>query len=156
MGKAGGGLGALGGASSSGGGGAKRGGNGLSVTAGASAVPTTSLTGSVLDRVTVKEEPLSEEDLRALQKDRQKKDNHNMSEYWVLYSPRNEASMTGANYRPKMQISCLSLRAHFVLVHVRFGTAPSAALQAISSRMHSSSQQCGICFVSLNQTREGL
>ena len=32
-----------------------------------------------LDRVAVKEEPLSEEDLRALQKDRQKKDNHNMS-----------------------------------------------------------------------------
>ena len=26
------------------------------------------------------EEPLSEEDLRALQKDRQKKDNHNLSE----------------------------------------------------------------------------
>ena len=34
---------------------------------------------SVLDRVAVKEEPLSEEDLRVLQKDRQKKDNHNMS-----------------------------------------------------------------------------
>lgn len=33
-----------------------------------------------LDRVAVKEEPLSEEDLRALQKDRQKKDNHNMIE----------------------------------------------------------------------------
>ena len=30
-------------------------------------------------RLSVKEEPLSEEDLRALQKDRQKKDNHNMS-----------------------------------------------------------------------------
>ena len=28
----------------------------------------------------VKEEPLSEEDMRAVQKDRQKKDNHNMSE----------------------------------------------------------------------------
>ena len=27
----------------------------------------------------MKEEPLSEEDLRAVQKDRQKKDNHNMS-----------------------------------------------------------------------------
>lgn len=37
-----------------------------------------SLSGA-LDRVAVKEEPLSEEDLRALQKDRQKKDNHNMS-----------------------------------------------------------------------------
>ena len=32
-----------------------------------------------LDRVAVKEEPLSEEDLQALEKDRQKKDNHNMS-----------------------------------------------------------------------------
>jgi hypothetical protein len=30
--------------------------------------------------VNVKEEPLSEEDLRALQKDRQKKDSHNISE----------------------------------------------------------------------------
>ena len=29
----------------------------------------------------VKEEPLGEDDLRAIQKDRQKKDNHNMSEY---------------------------------------------------------------------------
>lgn len=38
-----------------------------------------SLSGA-LDRVAVKEEPLSEEDLRALQKDRQKKDNHNMIE----------------------------------------------------------------------------
>jgi hypothetical protein len=32
-----------------------------------------------LDSLPIKEEPLSEEDLRALQKDRQKKDNHNMS-----------------------------------------------------------------------------
>ncbi len=32
-------------------------------------------------RVSVKEEPLSEEDIRALQKDRQKKDNHNMSKF---------------------------------------------------------------------------
>ena len=38
-----------------------------------------------LDRVAVKEEPLSEEDLRALQKDRQKKDNHNMSKI-TLYT----------------------------------------------------------------------
>ena len=40
----------------------------------------------------VKEEPLSEEDLRALQKDRQKKDNHNMSEsnhnmYFIVVPP---------------------------------------------------------------------
>ena len=33
----------------------------------------------ILIQVSVKEEPLSEEDLRAVQKDRQKKDNHNMS-----------------------------------------------------------------------------
>ena len=40
-----------------------------------------------LDRVSVKEEPLSEEDLRALQKDRQKKqkDNHNMSMYYTWH-----------------------------------------------------------------------
>ena len=35
--------------------------------------------GRTSDGVAVKEEPLSEEDLRLLQKDRQKKDNHNMS-----------------------------------------------------------------------------
>eukprot|EP00095_Tigriopus_kingsejongensis_P010199 maker-scaffold2677_size13385-snap-gene-0.4 protein:Tk10199 transcript:maker-scaffold2677_size13385-snap-gene-0.4-mRNA-1 annotation:"microphthalmia-associated transcription factor-like isoform x2" len=35
---------------------------------------------NVLDRINVKEEPLNEDDLRALQKDRQKKDNHNMIE----------------------------------------------------------------------------
>ena len=29
----------------------------------------------------IKEEPLTEEDLKALQKDRQKKDNHNLSKY---------------------------------------------------------------------------
>jgi len=40
----------------------------------------TSLTsGSVLEKI--KDEPMSEEDLKALQKDRQKKDNHNMSEW---------------------------------------------------------------------------
>ena len=31
--------------------------------------------------VSIKEEPLTEEDLRALHKDRQKKDNHNISKY---------------------------------------------------------------------------
>jgi hypothetical protein len=36
------------------------------------------------DGVAVKEEPLSEEDLRLLQKDRQKKDNHNMSERNII------------------------------------------------------------------------
>jgi hypothetical protein len=39
---------------------------------------------SSLDTLPIKEEPLSEEDLRALQKDRQKKDNHNMSEFFPL------------------------------------------------------------------------
>ena len=34
---------------------------------------------SSLESIAIKEEPLSEDDLRALQKDRQKKDNHNMS-----------------------------------------------------------------------------
>ena len=38
----------------------------------------------------VKEEPLSEEDLRALQKDRQKKDNHNMSEDLKAFLLRTE------------------------------------------------------------------
>ncbi|QQP34585.1 Uncharacterized protein FKW44_022521, partial [Caligus rogercresseyi] len=33
---------------------------------------------SAPDDVTVKEEPLTDEDLKAMQKDRQKKDNHNM------------------------------------------------------------------------------
>ena len=33
----------------------------------------------------VKEEPLSEDDLRALQKDRQKKDNHNMSKLIIYH-----------------------------------------------------------------------
>merc|ERR1711988_611806 len=47
--------------------------------AGGSSGRFSSLNGT-LDRVSVKEEPLSEEDLRALQKDRQKKDNHNMIE----------------------------------------------------------------------------
>ena len=40
----------------------------------------TSKSSSSLETLPIKEEPLSEEDLRALQKDRQKKDNHNLSE----------------------------------------------------------------------------
>ena len=36
----------------------------------------------------MKEEPLSEEDLRAVQKDRQKKDNHNMSKYSKVSCPQ--------------------------------------------------------------------
>ena len=38
----------------------------------------------ILIQVSVKEEPLSEEDLRAVQKDRQKKDNHNMSKLKMI------------------------------------------------------------------------
>eukprot|EP00090_Calanus_glacialis_P043283 TRINITY_DN7659_c0_g1_i1.p1 TRINITY_DN7659_c0_g1~~TRINITY_DN7659_c0_g1_i1.p1 ORF type:complete len:311 (-),score=68.80 TRINITY_DN7659_c0_g1_i1:1273-2205(-) len=40
----------------------------------------TSKSSSSLETLPIKEEPLSEEDLRALQKDRQKKDNHNLIE----------------------------------------------------------------------------
>jgi len=40
----------------------------------------TSKSSSSLESLPIKEEPLSEEDLRALQKDRQKKDNHNLIE----------------------------------------------------------------------------
>ena len=32
----------------------------------------------------VKEEPLGEEELKALQKDRMKKDNHNMSKFYFI------------------------------------------------------------------------
>ena len=41
----------------------------------------TSKSSSSLDSLPIKEEPLSDEDLKALQKDRQKKDNHNLSEF---------------------------------------------------------------------------
>ena len=37
---------------------------------------------NVLENVTIKEEPLTEEDFRALQKDRQKKDSHNISKFY--------------------------------------------------------------------------
>lgn len=53
-------------------------------------------------QISVKEEPLSEEDLRALQKDRQKKDNHNMSKQ-ILHFPRhNLLNKWGSNteHRP--------------------------------------------------------
>ena len=46
---------------------------------------TNGISAGAIDRVTVKEEPLSEEDLRALQKDRQKKDNHNMSMHFLFF-----------------------------------------------------------------------
>ena len=39
----------------------------------------TSKSSSSLESFPIKEEPLSEEDLKVLQKDRQKKDNHNLS-----------------------------------------------------------------------------
>lgn len=41
----------------------------------------TSKSSSSLESLPIKEEPLSEEDLKVFQKDRQKKDNHNLSEY---------------------------------------------------------------------------
>ena len=43
----------------------------------------TSKSSSSLESLPIKEEPLSEEDLRALQKDRQKKDNHNLSKLLI-------------------------------------------------------------------------
>ena len=45
----------------------------------------TSKSSSSLAGSPVKEEPLTEEDLKAFQKDRQKKDNHNLSELHILY-----------------------------------------------------------------------
>ena len=36
---------------------------------------------SIATGMPIKEEPLTEEDLKALQKDRQKKDNHNLSKF---------------------------------------------------------------------------
>ena len=44
----------------------------------------TSKSSSSLSGVPIKEEPLTEEDLKAFQKDRQKKDNHNLSELHIL------------------------------------------------------------------------
>ena len=41
----------------------------------------TSKASSSISNMPIKEEPLTEEDLKALQKDRQKKDNHNQSEF---------------------------------------------------------------------------
>ena len=48
------------------------------------AVADRSLNSNMFDFL-VKEEPLGEDDLRALQKDRQKKDNHNMSKLLIIY-----------------------------------------------------------------------
>ena len=53
---------------------------------------TNGISAGAIDRVTVKEEPLSEEDLRALQKDRQKKDNHNMSMHFFLKKKKKKDS----------------------------------------------------------------
>ena len=41
----------------------------------------TSKSSSSISSMPIKEEPLTEEDLKALQKDRQKKDNHNLSKF---------------------------------------------------------------------------
>ena len=48
------------------------------------AVADRSLNSNMFDFL-VKEEPLGEDDLRALQKDRQKKDNHNMSKLIIYH-----------------------------------------------------------------------
>ena len=53
---------------------------------GASSSSSPAAAAAIADRITVKEEPLSEEDMRAIQKDRQKKDNHNMSEFSISFS----------------------------------------------------------------------
>ena len=42
----------------------------------------TSKSNSSISTMPIKEEPLTEEDLKALQKDRQKKDNHNLSKFF--------------------------------------------------------------------------
>ena len=42
----------------------------------------TSKSSSSISTMPIKEEPLTEEDLKALQKDRQKKDNHNLSKFF--------------------------------------------------------------------------
>ena len=39
---------------------------------------------SIATGMPIKEEPLTEEDLKALQKDRQKKDNHNLSKFFLV------------------------------------------------------------------------
>ena len=39
---------------------------------------------SIATGMPIKEEPLTEDDLKALQKDRQKKDNHNLSKFFLL------------------------------------------------------------------------
>ena len=46
----------------------------------------TSKSSSSISNMPIKEEPLTEDDLKALQKDRQKKDNHNLSEYKKIIS----------------------------------------------------------------------
>ena len=43
---------------------------------------------SIATGMPIKEEPLTEEDLKALQKDRQKKDNHNLSKFFATSPPR--------------------------------------------------------------------
>ena len=44
----------------------------------------TSKSNSSISNMPIKEEPLTEEDLKALQKDRQKKDNHNLSKSQIF------------------------------------------------------------------------
>ena len=77
-----------------------------------------------LDRVAVKEEPLSEEDLRALQKDRQKKDNHNMSKRFIIYL---FASLIGF-----ILCSWEAEKVQYQWSHQRTGHAPSQTTWSVS------------------------
>ena len=49
----------------------------------------TSKSNSSISNMPIKEEPLTEEDLKALQKDRQKKDNHNLSKSRIIINLKN-------------------------------------------------------------------
>ena len=52
----------------------------------------TSKSTSSIPNMPIKEEPLTEEDLKALQKDRQKKDNHNLSKILNIFTNEIEYS----------------------------------------------------------------
>ena len=62
----------------------------------------TSKSSSSLSGVPIKEEPLTEEDLKAFQKDRQKKDNHNLSELHILVENANPKIIKFKDLRLKL------------------------------------------------------
>jgi hypothetical protein len=87
---------------------------------------------SSLESLPIKEEPLSEEDLRALQKDRQKKDNHNMSKSFVLSLKSfsiltalypgmllQEVNTHETNYRNSIRIHELSILVIYLLQNIQ-------------------------------------